>query len=111
MLREWFEFAFECFESLSNGSKFHLNASNPFQVVRIWIQILRILSNGSNLDSNASNPFQVVLIWIRMDSNPFNRFRMVQICFQMLRFPFEWLEFGFKWFEISFECFESLSSG
>ena len=27
---EWFKLGFECFESLTNGSSFHLNASNPF---------------------------------------------------------------------------------
>ena len=60
---EWLEFAFECFESLSNGYHLHLNASNPFRVVQMWIRILQIpfewlefaferfksLSNGSNL--------------------------------------------------------------
>ena len=77
---EWFEFAFECFESLSNGLNLHLNASlngynlhsndlNPFRMVRICIPMLQIpfecfefafecfesLSNGFNLHSNASN--------------------------------------------------------
>ena len=71
---EWFEFAFEYFESLSSGSNLHSNALNPFEVVRIWIQMLRMpfewlefrfeclksLSSCSNLHSNASNPFEVV---------------------------------------------------
>ena len=34
---EWFEFAFKCFESLSNGSNLYSNASNPFRMVRICI--------------------------------------------------------------------------
>ena len=71
ILFEWFEFAFDCFESLSNGSNLDCNASNPFRMVRICIQLLQIplewfefefecfesLSNRSNLDSNASNTF------------------------------------------------------
>ena len=79
---------FECFESLSNRSNLHSNASNPFQMVRISIRMLRIpfewlefpfecfksLSNGWNLHSNASNPFRVVLFSIRMLSVPFECF-------------------------------------
>ena len=38
---EWLEFAFECFESLSNCSKLHINASNRFRKVRIWFRMLR----------------------------------------------------------------------
>ena len=34
---EWFEFGFESFESLSNDSNLHSNASNPFRMVRISI--------------------------------------------------------------------------
>ena len=70
---EWLEFAFKCFESLSNGSNLHLNASNPFRMVSIYIRMLQIpyewfefafecfesLSNGSNLHLNASNSFRV----------------------------------------------------
>ena len=66
---DWFEFAFECFKSLSNGSNVHSNGSNPFRKIRICI-------------SNASNPFQIVRIWIRK-----------------LRIPFEWFEFAFECFE------------
>ena len=64
------EYAFEYFESGSNGSKFYLNALNLvrllefefecFESVRICIQVLRTLSNRSKLDSKASNPFQMV---------------------------------------------------
>ena len=106
---EWFEFAFECFESLSKGSNLHSNASNPFRIVRIcirmllitgmvriWIRTLRIpfewfefafehfesLSIGLNLHWNASNPF-----------------RMFRICIRMLRIPFVRLEFAFERFE------------
>ena len=71
MFFEWLEFAFKCFESLSRGSNLDSNASNLFQMVLNWIQMLGIpfkwlesafecfesLSNGSNLHSNASNPF------------------------------------------------------
>ena len=37
---ECFEFAFECFQSLSSVSNLHLNASNPFRVVRICSRML-----------------------------------------------------------------------
>ena len=40
---EWLEFAFECFETLSNGSNLHSNASNPVRMIRICIRMLRIL--------------------------------------------------------------------
>ena len=73
---ELLEFAFEAFESLSNGSNLHSNASNPFRMVRICIRMLRIpfkwfefafecfesLSNGSNLHLNGSNLFRMVRI-------------------------------------------------
>ena len=39
---EGFKFGFECFESLSNGSKLDMNASHPFRVDRICIRLLRI---------------------------------------------------------------------
>ena len=77
---EWFKFAFERFESLSNCSNLHSNASNPFRMVRICILMVRIPfeglvfaferfesdSNISNLHSNASNPFRMVQILIRI---------------------------------------------
>ena len=44
---EWLQFGFEWFKSLSNSSNLHLNASNPFQMVGIWIQMLRILFKWS----------------------------------------------------------------
>ena len=83
---EWFEYPFECFESLSIGSNLDSNASNPFRMDRIWILMLRVpfewiefgfeflesLSNGSNLDLNASNPFR------------------------MLQIPFKWFQFALK---------------
>ena len=91
---EWFEFAFACFESLSNDLNLHSNASNPFWMVWICIRMLWISFEGLEFafecfefGSNASNPF-----W------------MVGICIQMLWIPFEYLEFAF-------ECFESLSNG
>ena len=73
---ELLEFAFQRFESLSNGSNLHSNASNIFRMVRIYIQMIRItfelfefafeyfesLSNGSNFHMNASNPFRMVRI-------------------------------------------------
>ena len=114
---EWFEFAFECFESLLNGSNLHFNASNSFQTVRICIRMIRIsfewfefafewfesISNGSNLQSNASNA-----------SNASNPFRIYRICFWVVRIPFEWFEFLFEhlWMQIltirtgleKFEC-------
>ena len=41
---KWFEFGFECFESLSGGSNLDLNA----------------FSNAYNLHPNASNTFRMV---------------------------------------------------
>ena len=83
---EWFEFGFECFESLSNGS-------TPFRMVRICIWMLwvpfewfqftfecfKTVSNGLNLDFDVSNPFQIV--WI---------------CIQMFRISFEGFTFAFR---------------
>ena len=66
---EWFEFAFECVESRSNGLKVLLNGSNP-------------ASNGLNLHLNPSNPVRIVGIGIRMS-----------------RIPFEWLDLAFECFE------------
>ena len=75
---EWLEFPFECFESLSNGSNIHSNASNLVQMVRIWIGMLQLqiafewfkyafecFKSGLksvNLHSNASTPYQMVRI-------------------------------------------------
>ena len=103
---EWLEFGFECFESLSNGSNLHSNASNPFewfefgfecfesfQMVRIpfeWLEFgfdfFEPRLKDSNLHSNAQNLVQ-----------------MVRLLIQMLRIPF-------KWFKFTFECFEFLSN-
>ena len=59
---EWFEFAFECFESLLNGSNLHSKASNPFRMVKISIQHFTFLSKGSNLHLNASNLVRMLRI-------------------------------------------------
>ena len=85
---KWFEFAFKRMESRLKCSK--------------WIRMLRTLSNGSNFHSNDSNPFRMIRISITMLetlSNASNPFRMVQIRIRMLRIPFEWFEFGFEFFE------------
>ena len=115
---EWVEFGLERFESLSNGSNLHSNASNLFRMIRIWIRILQIpfesfefafecfesLSNGLNLgcnslnfdskgwnlDLNASNPFQMVQICIRMLR------RMGRNCSRILRIPLERFKFRFE---------------
>ena len=63
---EWLEFAFECFESFSNGWNLHSNALDPFQVVRNCFGMIRIPSSGSNLDSNTSNRFRIVRMSIRI---------------------------------------------
>jgi len=39
---EWFELAFEYFDSRLKGSNLHSNTSNPFRIVRILIQTFRI---------------------------------------------------------------------
>ena len=51
---EWFEFAFECSESLSNGLNLDSNCSNLDSYGS------NLDSNGSNFHSNVSNPFQVL---------------------------------------------------
>ena len=63
---QWLEFAFECFESLSNGSNLILNATNPSRMVGIWIRMFRI---------------------------PFESF---EFAFEMLLIPFELFEFDFE---------------
>ena len=57
---EWFEFAFECVESHSNGSKLLSNGSIPVRMVRILFEWFESCSNGSNLYVNAFNPVQMV---------------------------------------------------
>ena len=103
-----FEFAFKCFESLSNGLNFDLNASNPFriciQMVRIFIRKLRIRIRMFCIpfkwfefafeyferDLNASNPFECLEFDFEyfesrsnvsnLHSNALNTVRMVRIC-------------------------------
>ena len=129
---------FKWFESISNGSILHSNASNPFRVVKICIRMLKTLFewfefafecfesllNRLNLDSNASNPFWMIWIYIRMLRIPF---WMVWIWIRMLRMPFEWFEIAcfescskgyirmlripFESFKFGFECFQSHSTG
>jgi len=80
---EWLEFAFEHFESLSNGSNLHSNASNPFEYFKFSFECFE---------------------WLEFAFECFNPFRRVKICNWMLRIPFRGLEFAF-------ECFKSLSKG
>ena len=84
---EWFEFCFENFESISNGSNLHSNASNPLEWFECAFEWFESLSNGSNLASKALNPF-----------------RIVRICIGLFKIPFKWLEFAFVFLE-------SLSNG
>ena len=72
---DWFEFAFECIESRSNGSKLLSNGSNPVRMVRICIPFERLEfafecfkshSSGLNLHLNPSNPVRMVGIGIQM---------------------------------------------
>ena len=111
---------FERFESLSNGSNLHSNASNPFQMVRISIRMLRIpfeymiqisiriplewfefalecfesILNGYNFSFEC---LECHLRGLNLHSNASNLVRMLQISFECLEFTFEW--------------FKSLSSG
>ena len=99
ILFERLEFAFQCFESLSNGSNLLSNASNLFRMVRIGFEYIESLSN-------ASNPFRIVRIpfeWFEFAFECFES-RVVRIWMQMLQITFELLEYAF-------ECIESLSSG
>ena len=43
---EWLEFAFECFESLMNGSKLDLNPSNLFEWFQFPFEWLESFFNG-----------------------------------------------------------------
>ena len=104
---EWFKFAFE---SLSNGSNLHSNASNPFRMVEIWIRMLRI-------------PFELIRIGILMLRIPFEWLALAFKCFKSisrLEFPFEFfwrvriciwtLLIPLKGLEFAFECFKSMSN-
>ena len=75
---EMFEIGLESFESLSNDSNLESNASNPFRMVQICIEMVRIplkwfecgfesfksLFNGSNFHSKTSNHFRMVRVCI-----------------------------------------------
>ena len=63
---EWFEFAFEYFESLSSGLNFDSILSHPFRMVRICILMLRSPFKCFKFGSNASNTFRMVKICIQM---------------------------------------------
>ena len=114
---EWLGFAFECFESLSNGLNLHSNSSYLVRRVRICIWMLRSLfdwlqfefewlessvnpfeffESCSKLHSNASNLFRKVPVWIRMP------FLLVQTCIRIPWIPFEWFQFAFEWIESLF---------
>ena len=137
---ELLEFAFECFESLSNGSNFIRMLRNPFEWFEFAFQCFEFLSNGSNLHSNGSNnfrhsnafeslnPFQMLRIWIWMLRIPFEWFEFAFQCFEsisngsnlnsnasnpfrMVRICISMLRIHFEWFEFEFECFQSLSNG
>ena len=71
---ESFEFASECFASLSSGSNLDSNASIPFRKVRICIRMLRIL------------------------------FELFEFAFECLKIPLKWFEFGFECFESLSNC-------
>ena len=122
---EWFEFAFQCFESPLNGSNLHSNALNsdrmdwiPFEWVEFAFECFKSHSNGSNwhsyglnLHSIVSNPIWMVRIWVWISFkwfefafNCFESIVVVRICIRKLQIPFEL-------FELAFECFESCSNG
>ena len=117
---KWFEFGFECFESLSNVSNLLSNAANPFRMVWICIRMLPSPFECYKFGSCASNLVRMLEIrfeWLEfafegfeslssasnVDSNASNPFVMLRICIRTVRIPFESLEFAF-------ECFESLSN-
>ena len=126
---EWFEFAFECFQSISNGLNLHSNASNLVRKVRICIRMLSIPFEWFEFALEffesifewfefAFECFQSISYGLNLHSNASNLVRRVRICIQMLQIPFKWFEFAleffesiFEWFEFGFECFESHSKG
>jgi len=93
---EWLVFAFECFESVSSGSKLDSNASNPFRMVRICIRMLWISFKGFEL---AFECFEFCSNGENLHSNDSKRFRIVRICIRMLRIPFEWFKFALERFK------------
>ena len=90
---EWLEFAFKCFESLSNRSHLNSKSLNFFRTIWIYFRMLKkpfewfefgfeyfeFLSNGLNLHLNASKTFRISI--------------------RMIRIPFEWVKFPFEFFE------------
>ena len=82
-----FKFGLECFESLSNGSKLHSNASKWLEWLDFPFECFESLSNGLNLHLNVSNPFWMVRI-----SGHSNVTNLVRIWIGMLRIPFKWFD-------------------
>ena len=151
MLRIPFKW-FECFRCLSSGSNLDLNASNPlkwfefgfecFESLLKRIQSIRIqirtTSNGfegfegfefkfkpfeRDLNANSSHSkgipmlripfewfkfeferFESLSSGLNLDSNALTHLEVVRIWIRMLRILFEWFIFAFQ-------CFDSLSSG
>ena len=109
---ECLEFAFECFESCSNGWNWHSSVLNPVRMVGIGILMLWVpfkwlelafecfesCSNGWNWHSSAIQTVGIGILMFRMLCE------MVGIGIRILQIPFEWLEFAF-------ECFKCLSNG
>ena len=132
--------SFDHFESLSNGSNLHLNASNAFWMVRICIRMLRIafewlefvhkffgwlsmvrfsfrmhriLSNALNLDSKLesnSSNPSRVQIWIRI---LWLLFKLHSNASNLIWSVWIWIRMlwiPFKGLEFAFEHFEILSN-
>ena len=123
---EWLEYAFECFESSSNGWNLHSNSLNPFEWLELAFSYFERFSIGWNWHSNASNLVQMVRVGIRMLRIPFEWLKLAFKCFESCSNGWNWhfntsnafwlvgisirmFQMAFKWLELAFECFESRS--
>ena len=128
----------KCFESLSNDSNLHLNASNAFRMLRVpfelfefWFGCFESFSNCLKLHSMfrmsfeglefAFNCFESRLTGSNLHSNASNLVSMVRIHIWMLWIWFKWLKFAFEsfrmlpipveWLQFWFKCFECHLNG
>ena len=98
---EWFEFSFEYFKFLSNASNLHLNALNFSRIVQICIRMLRIPFEWFEI---VFEGFECLSNCSNLHSNDSNPFHMIRIFIRMLWIPLEWFEFEFEWFECLSNC-------
>jgi len=114
-------FIFECSKSLSKSSNLHLNPLIHIRMVWIYIRLLRIWFEWLYFHLNASNRFRIVRIYIWMLWMPFECFESL---FELFKFGFRCFEslsnclklhsmfrISFEGLEFAFECFEFRLNG